>query len=243
MEWTPLSQLQGRFAVALGLSVTAHVLVLLATTFFVTNPESPTALPEEAVALLFQAPAPHATVPEPAKPPEPELVATQIPIVEPTPVAQPTQPAVQDEPPQTSAVRVPPPVSLPVPKQIAQAAPVEKHAREPSQPQPTAVAAAMPVAPVPVVPPRPVAGMETNRAPSYPEIARRRGEQGRVMLRVSVGPDGTPLEVDVQNTSGYPILDSAALNAVRQWRFIPAMQAGAPVRAVAEVPIRFQLEN
>ncbi len=63
------------------------------------------------------------------------------------------------------------------------------------------------------------------------------------MLRVSVGPDGTPLEVDVQNTSGYPILDSAALNAVRQWRFIPAMQAGAPVRAVAEVPIRFQLEN
>jgi periplasmic protein TonB len=85
--------------------------------------------------------------------------------------------------------------------------------------------------------------METNRAPVYPESARRRGEQGRVMLQVSVSTDGTPLEVDVLATSGHPSLDSAALSAVRQWRFIPASQAGMPVRAFAEVPIRFRLEN
>jgi protein TonB len=106
-----------------------------------------------------------------------------------------------------------------------------------------AVAFAKPAAAEPIVPPRPLAGMETNRAPSYPEIARRRGEQGRVMLRVNVAADGTPLGVDVSATSGYPSLDSAALSAVRQWRFVPATQAGTPVSAVAEVPIRFRLEN
>jgi protein TonB len=85
--------------------------------------------------------------------------------------------------------------------------------------------------------------METNRAPTYPEVARRRGEQGRVMLRVSVSPDGMPLEVAVMGTSGHPSLDAAAQSAVRQWRFIPATQAGRTVAAVAEVPIRFQLSN
>jgi protein TonB len=94
-----------------------------------------------------------------------------------------------------------------------------------------------------VIPPRPVAGMETNRAPDYPEIARRRGEQGRVLLRVSVSADGTPLGVTVLDTSGHPSLDAAALTAVRQWRFIPATQAGHSVTAFADVPVRFQLDN
>ena len=85
--------------------------------------------------------------------------------------------------------------------------------------------------------------METNRAPAYPEIAQQRGEQGRVLLRVSVSADGAPLEVDVAQTSGFPSLDSAALSAVRQWRFVPATQAGRPVAATAEVPVRFQIEN
>ena len=94
-----------------------------------------------------------------------------------------------------------------------------------------------------LVPPRPVAGMETNRAPTYPEIARRRGEEGRVVLRVSVSADGMPLDVEVMGSSGHPSLDAAALSAVRQWRFIPATQAGKSLPAVAEVPIRFHLNN
>jgi protein TonB len=85
--------------------------------------------------------------------------------------------------------------------------------------------------------------METNRAPVYPESARRRGEQGRVLLRVDVSAEGMPLDVSVAGTSGHPILDSAALSAVRQWRFVPGTQAGRAVAAVAEVPIRFHLEN
>jgi protein TonB len=95
----------------------------------------------------------------------------------------------------------------------------------------------------PIIPPRPVAGMETNRAPAYPEIARRRGEQGNVMLRVNVSADGAPLAVDLAATSGYPSLDAAAQSAVRQWRFVPATQGGISIAAVAEIPVRFRLDN
>jgi protein TonB len=55
--------------------------------------------------------------------------------------------------------------------------------------------------------------------------------------------DGMPLDVEVMATSGHPSLDSAAQSAVRQWRFIPASQAGRPMAAVAEVPVRFRLND
>ena len=85
--------------------------------------------------------------------------------------------------------------------------------------------------------------MATDRPPVYPELARRRGEQGRVLVRVSVGADGAPLSVGIGQSSGHASLDQAALSAVRQWRFVPATQAGRPVPAAAEVPIQFHLES
>ena len=94
-----------------------------------------------------------------------------------------------------------------------------------------------------LIPPRPVAGMESNRPPLYPETARRRGNQGRVIVRVKVSPAGEPLAVSIARGSGYTTLDEAAMAAVRQWRFVPARQAGQPVAAEAEVPIVFRLEN
>ena len=63
------------------------------------------------------------------------------------------------------------------------------------------------------------------------------------MLRVSVGVDGLPHDISVAISSGYPVLDFAALSAVRGWRFVPATRGSTPVPAVAEVPVRFQLEN
>jgi protein TonB len=85
--------------------------------------------------------------------------------------------------------------------------------------------------------------METNRAPVYPQSALRRGEQGNVMLRVSVSADGAPLTVDLAATSGHASLDSAAEAAVRKWRFNPATRGGTPVAAMADVPIRFRIAN
>jgi protein TonB len=85
--------------------------------------------------------------------------------------------------------------------------------------------------------------MESDRPPDYPEIARRRGQQGRVLVEVNVSADGMPVSVTVARSSGYPSLDSAALSAVQRWRFVPATRGGAPVAAVAEVPVRFRLTD
>ena len=63
------------------------------------------------------------------------------------------------------------------------------------------------------------------------------------MVRVRVTADGAPIEVELAETSGHPALDTAALAAVRQWRFDPATQAGRPVAATAEVPVRFRIDK
>ena len=80
-----------------------------------------------------------------------------------------------------------------------------------------------------------------NPKPVYPFGARRRGEQGRVLLRVTVSPTGAASTVSVAESSGSERLDNSALETVRQWRFQPAHRAGTPVAAEVTVPIRFQL--
>jgi len=52
-----------------------------------------------------------------------------------------------------------------------------------------------------------------------------------------------PLSVSVAQSSGVAILDDAALAAVRQWRFVPAIRGGTPVQGTAEIPVRFRLTD
>lgn len=75
--------------------------------------------------------------------------------------------------------------------------------------------------------------------PVYPRHARRRGLEGRVVLRVVVGRDGMPREIDVQNTSGHAILDAAARDAVATWRFAP----GSYARHRVDIPVSFRLDR
>ena len=82
-----------------------------------------------------------------------------------------------------------------------------------------------------------------NPRPAYPGQARRRGEQGKVLLRVYVSTDGMADKVEIQSSSGYALLDEAAVTAVRAWRFVPARQGNIPVAAWVAVPIIFRLEG
>ncbi|MGN7725358.1 energy transducer TonB [Luteimonas sp. 22616] len=75
--------------------------------------------------------------------------------------------------------------------------------------------------------------------PVYPRAALRRRESGDVLLRVHVGADGVPHAVDLIRGSGSRYLDRAASDAVRKWRFRPAMRAGQPVSGQVQVPISF----
>ena len=113
----------------------------------------------------------------------------------------------------------------------------------PAQTAPVVTAANRPapsVAPAVDVAARPVGGVIPP--PPYPLAARRRGEQGRVLVRVVVSADGLAAAVSLVTSSGSPRLDDAALAAVRAARFTPATRNGHMVEGAAEVPIVFRLE-
>ena len=95
---------------------------------------------------------------------------------------------------------------------------------------------------VPSLPPR-VAARFDNPKPWYPRVARRRGMEGRVTLRVTVRPDGRVAAIRVQRSSGYRLLDDAALETVKTWRFVPARRGDTPVTGEVLVPIRFRLRG
>ena len=80
-----------------------------------------------------------------------------------------------------------------------------------------------------------------NPMPQYPQSAKDASVQGKVMLLVEVSTDGFAKMVQVSQSSGYSTLDNSAKNAVRKWKFIPAMQNGKPVLASVIVPIEFKL--
>jgi protein TonB len=82
-----------------------------------------------------------------------------------------------------------------------------------------------------------------NPKPPYPLAARRNGAQGRVVLSVQVSASGASDEVLLKHSSGHAILDNAALQTVRRWRFIPARRGDAPVESWVDVPITFRLES
>lgn len=91
--------------------------------------------------------------------------------------------------------------------------------------------------------PRHDAAYLSNPPPPYPAAARRRNAQGRVLVYAVVAPNGACARAEIRQSSGHPILDEAALQAVRAWRFVPATRDGAPVAAGVEIPIVFRLEG
>jgi len=85
--------------------------------------------------------------------------------------------------------------------------------------------------------------LPTNAPPEYPLTARAQRQTGQVMLAVSVNALGRVDQLRVVASSGHPLLDQAALSAVRQWRFKPAEKSGQPVATTVQVPIRFAIRD
>lgn len=83
----------------------------------------------------------------------------------------------------------------------------------------------------------------TNPKPDYPIPSLRRREEGIVLLNVQVLADGTPAAISLNRTCGHPLLDRAALDAVRRWTFEPARAAGVPVSSLVVIPVRFSLSE
>ena len=73
--------------------------------------------------------------------------------------------------------------------------------------------------------------------PVYPPIAREAGVTGVVIIEVRIGADGSVEEAHVLKS--IPLLDQAALDAVKQWEFVPTLLNGAPVPIMMTVTVNF----
>lgn len=76
-------------------------------------------------------------------------------------------------------------------------------------------------------------------APRYPPEALRRNVGGSVRVLATVAQDGSVERLELAEGSGNRDLDRAAMEAVRRWRFRPAMRNGQPVTATVVVPLEF----
>ena len=85
--------------------------------------------------------------------------------------------------------------------------------------------------------------VEKRVLPEYPYIAKMRGYQGKVVLRALVDTYGRVKKVVVVKSSGHPILDRCAIEALKQWRFVPAVKGNRRVEWWVEVPFVFRLEK
>jgi protein TonB len=82
-----------------------------------------------------------------------------------------------------------------------------------------------------------------NPPPPYPLDARLARQEGRVLLTVDIDAGGRVVQAAVYRSSGFPLLDAAAVQAVRDWRFAPATASSRPVASQLLVPIRFSLRR
>lgn len=81
-----------------------------------------------------------------------------------------------------------------------------------------------------------------NPAPVYPALSKRLGEQGKVLVRVLIGADGSPQHAELKRSSGFERLDRSALEYVMKCRYVPGKVAGVPQAMWYEAPVSFVLE-
>ncbi|MES2939869.1 MAG: energy transducer TonB [Pseudomonadota bacterium] len=177
-----------------------------------------------------------------------EIVTPPTPKVEPPPPAPPPPEPVKQPPKKAVLPPAPQPVARP------DTPPSPRAVTATAEPQPPAPPIAAPVAPAPSpAPPAPPAPPKVelpstsadylqNPKPAYPPMSKRLGEQGKVVLRVLIGTDGTAQQAEIKRSSGFERLDQAGLDTVKKWRYVPGKRNGVPEAMWFDVPINFVLE-
>lgn len=204
------------------------------------------------VIYLLVTQAPHETVKMlPAEPMMVSLIAPPAPEPELVPVIEPPKPEVKPIVKPKKVVEKIKPIEKPTERLIEAATEQPVVEEAPAAPVEPVKVAETPKAP-PVVekiaeqkiePPRFGVSYLNNPAPDYPPTSRRLGEEGRVLIKVLVSADGAAENVQIEKTSGSERLDNAAINAVKQWRFIPAKRNNEALSAYVIVPVKFSLDS
>jgi periplasmic protein TonB len=225
----------------------------------------PAVIPPEAPAPIAAAPRPRPVRPAPIEPRAPEPLKAPTPITPPEPeerVAPPAPPSMAatpreapPEPPSPSVSSAPPSPIVAAESKAPDADRVPAGAAAPSGPRDNqergADTARQPVVasrPPDAAPGGPIVRAARPRGgyqvrPLYPESARRAGIQGTTLLRIFIERDGRVSDVTVQRSAGDQSLDQAASDAVRRWRFEPALNSSGPVAMWAVVPVEFRISD
>ncbi|MCH7269754.1 energy transducer TonB [Burkholderia gladioli] len=177
--------------------------------------------------------------PRPERPPEPKPRPIEKPVV------RKTAPLLSSEAPAERSV---------APAKTEAVKPVEP---APPPPVPTPSAAPAP-APTPLAPapgpnlldtPKQISSAELKQLgcriprPDYPPKAKRLEQEGTVLVRLTIGADGAVKTARVARSSGYPLLDAAALTSIEAGRCQPYTTAGIARAVEAEQPIAFNLND
>lgn len=176
--------------------------------------------------------------------PEPQ---TQPPPPEPPPVPPEPMPPPPDPIPAPAEIPMPAPEREPEPQPVATPAPRPKPAPRPPTTKSTRTTAKPGVS----APGGALGGSGDAEArarwkrrvvPDYPSAAKRAGQRGSVQVLVSVNALGQPVGARIIKSSGYPMLDDAALRAARSSQFFPKKIFGLPAPDSVIAPYTFRIE-
>lgn len=81
------------------------------------------------------------------------------------------------------------------------------------------------------------------RPPNYPHRAVRYGQEGTATFHAKISSEGKVQQINLFRSSGFTLLDQAAITAVGKWVFEPALHNGIPIESWVEVPVNFVLEQ
>lgn len=173
---------------------------------------------------------------------------TTVSIVAPPAPPKPPAPAV----PKTVELSAPTPQAIIPPLPLIAVAPTEPTITPPqptrSEAAPLATTApAAPSTPAPSPPapatPRTVSSVEYIKPPQliYPNLSRRLGESGTVVLRVLINEKGLPEQILIHKSTGYNNLDEAGRQAAQRALFKPMIENGKAVPVYVLLPLTFQL--
>ena len=82
-----------------------------------------------------------------------------------------------------------------------------------------------------------------NSAPIYPDIARKKGWAGTLILQANISAQGSVESLKILQSTGHDVLDQSAITAVRQWHFHPQKVNGNPTPVTVELPVKFSLNQ
>lgn len=174
----------------------------------------------------------------------PVAVEKPAPVSPPSPKSKPAQtpkPVEKKKKPAETPIPLPEPVAeASSPTEAPPADPVPATETSDSAPANDSTASETPPE-APVEPPRTDARHYRNPAPTYPRISRRLGEEGTVVMEILITPEGTVAEARLKKSSGFSRLDKAALDIIKKWKYIPAMQGGKAISYWYTQPVTFDL--